>query len=456
MKEDTVNKVGKLSNEQSLVSTTNSATKEYINRSKKLLEDFKMMQNVIDEVKGPEITILIKVAQKNLTESAIKQSDEMINEFQLDFNEDSVQKFIEQSITLITSVETANYLYGSIIDIELLRKYVSVKVTKQMIIRSNKLLEQLKVTNYEDKSRLTFVIENLNLSIKVFDYCWDIFPKNIKALQQSNVIVDSMITHKVKLGLDNYNIELLRIIIERNIGKITSIKANKNVKKETIVERAIESEEIAEGSFFAKFDFEENNIATAIVQRNTESITEKFIEMTDDIIKEVTESSSNDFMNIALQKFYSIIGAIETMNYLKGEIVNKHAVAQNISNLLTEMVYSNYTSLNKCWLDIVDKSPEDYKAYAKEVKKYCEILIESYNMSKDNIDALKKCLIIENDIFGIHEKFNFKKVDIDRLNTDIEDHIMIIKKTDSSFTLTRKIPGKQPKKKKSIWAKIFS
>ena len=161
-------------------------------------------------------------------------------------------------------------------------------------------------------------------------------------------------------------------------------------------------------------------------------------------------------MNIALQKFYSIIGAIETMNYLKGDIVDKHAVSLNISNLLTEMIFSNYTAIKHSWDEMVDKSPEDYTAYAKEVKKYCEILVEAYEMSRDNINALKKCVTIENDLYNMKSEFSFKKFEVEKLNKSIDKHLEIIKKKDTLFTVERKNPEKETKKKKGIWAKIFS
>ena len=381
----------------------------------------------------------------------------MIKEFQGNFNEDSVEDFIEHSISLITSIETANYLYGNIIDVQDIRKYISVKVTKQIVIRSRKLLELLKVTNFEDKVKLSIIVEQLNLCIKVFDYCWDIDPKNIKSLKETNNIIEVMITNRIKLGLDNYNIEVLRMMIDRNTSKIEASKIKK-VNKDTIVGQAMNNNSTVtsnDNSFFANFDIEEDNSTTALVQTNN-TITDRFVDITNKVIKEVTESSSNDFMNIALQKFYSIIGAIETMNYLKGNVVDKHAVSLNISNLLTEMIFSNYTAIKHSWDEMVDKSPEDYTAYAKEVKKYCEILVEAYEMSKDNINALKKCVTIENDLYNMKSEFNFKKFEVEKLNKSIEKHLEIIKKKDTSFTVERKKPEKETKKKKGIWAKIFS
>ncbi|MGG7177626.1 hypothetical protein ACQPU1_08545 [Clostridium paraputrificum] len=451
--------------EQMLAVSKEDSTKEYLSYSKKLLDDFKMMQNVIQEAEGPDISILIKVAQKNLTTTAMEQSDDMIKEFQLNFSEKSVETFIEQSITLITSVETANYLYGNMIDVKDIRRYISAKVTKILIIRSEKLMEQLKVTNYEEKSKLNFIVENLNLCIKIFDYSWDIYHKNIKSLQQSNKIVNRMITHRVKLGLDNYNIELLRIIIDRNTNKIRNIKHSK-VEENSIIDNGFPIEGtksdkeyssrviISEDKFFANLDFEENNTDKALVQSNN-TITDRFLDITNNVIKEVTESSSNDFLNIALQKFYSIIGAIETMNYLKGNIVNKQAISHNISMLLTDMIYSNYTAISISWKEITDKSPEDYSAYAKEIRKYCEILIESYEMCKENIDALKKCVLIENDIYEIKEEFHFSKADLFALNRSIDSLLSKINKVDPNFKIERKVIQKETKKKKGLWAKIF-
>lgn len=460
MKDNNINENLQNKSELISVSSDKSVVKEYIDKNKKLLEDFKKMQNVIMEAQGPDISILIKVAQRNLTKTAKEQASEMIEAVQINFNEDSVETFIEHSISLITSIETANYLYGSIINVEDIRKYISLKVTKQIIIRSNKLLEKLKVTNFEDKMRLSIIVDQLNLCINVFDYCWEIYPKNFKSLKETNNIIEVMITNRIKLGLDNYSIEVLRIMIDKNnkkmnntiIGQALNITSNShnNESEKTIFTN--------DNSFLANFDLEGDTSTTSLVQTNNKknSITERFIDITNQVIKDVTESSSNDFMNIALQKFYSIIGAIETMNYLKGNVVNKHAVSLNISNLLTEMIFSNYTAIKSSWDEIADKSQEDYTAYLKEVRKYCKILNEAYEMSKDNITALKKCVIIENDLFNMKNGFNFKKNDVENLNKTIENHLAIIKKVDSSFNIERKKSEKETKKKKGIWAKIFS
>ena len=66
MKENNgINENMQSSSELVAVTTNNNVTKEYLDKSKKLLEDFKNMQNVIMEAQGPDISILIKVAQNN-------------------------------------------------------------------------------------------------------------------------------------------------------------------------------------------------------------------------------------------------------------------------------------------------------------------------------------------------------------------------------------------------------
>lgn len=445
------------------ITNNDQVTKEYLDKSKKILDDLKKTQNVIKEAQGADITILIKVAQNNLTKTALEECTMLVRELQRVFNEENVNDFIEHSITLITSIETANYLYGNIIDIDDVRKRISAKATKQILIRGKKLIEQLKITSFENKVKLSIIVDQLNLCMKVYDYCWDIYPKNIKALRESNNIIAIMIIHRIKLGLDNYNVEALKMVIDKNESKISSILSNTSndsgvMTKENIENHKKDSENILvtnENCFFTNFDIEANTEATALVQTKN-SVTDKFIDMTNKVIKEVTESSSNDFMNIALQKFYSIISAIETINYIEGNVVNKHAVALNISSLLTEMIYSNYKAIKHSWDEMLDKNPEDYVAYAKEIKKYCHILIEAYDMCNDNINSLKTCVIIEKDLYNMRTDFNFNKIEIENLKKTIESQLEQIWKIDKKFNIEKNEHDKESKKRRGLWAKIFN
>ena len=216
-----------------LTVTKEGGSKEYFTHCIKLLNDFKMMKDVIIQSDVRDVPILIKVAQNNLTKSAIAISDTMIKESQVDFNSKNVQIFIEKTISLITSVETADYLFGKMIDSTELRKYISVRTTNLVIKRSDKLLKLIKTTNFEDKAKLNIIIDNLNLCNKLLQYCWDISPSNIKALQQINKIIDKMIYHKLKLCLDNYNIEILNQMIENNKEKIEKAINGTNNKTTT-------------------------------------------------------------------------------------------------------------------------------------------------------------------------------------------------------------------------------
>lgn len=456
-------KINNTKDETAIAISRDGGTKEYFTHCTTLLSDFKMMQGVILEAQGPDVPILIKVAQKKLTDSAVKIGEEMIKDCQLEFNSKNVQTFIEKTISLITTTETANYLFGGMVDVQEIRRHISSKATKVTIMRSERLMDQLKITNFEDKAKLAIIVDNLNLCIKLLEYSWDIYPSNIKSLNQSNKIVTMMITQKVKLCLDNYNTELLTMIIEKNNNKINinnvnnekhSVDANNVVLNDSV---NTEKSKLTSDNILAYIDFEQPiSTSTAIVE-TTNSATDRFIDITNHVIKEVTESSSNDFLNIALQKFYSIIGSIETINYLKGNVVNKNAVTENISNLLTEMIYSNYVAITRSWNDISFKSEEDYTAYAKEVTTYSEILLESYNMSNTNIDALKKCVEIENNLYLRKEEFAFTVGEQAKLNYAINSHLVLINKVEPEYKIIRTNASKpDSKKKKGFWSKIFN
>ena len=174
-------------------------TKEYISDSKELLNALKKVQDVILKADGEEIPFLIKVAQTNLTKTTISQCKNMIIELQQNFNDEGIALFIEKTISLITAAETANLIYGDLIKIKEVRSYLSKKTYNIILLRATKLLDQLKNTKYEESIKLSFIVDNLNQCNKVFEYCWDIYPENILSLEQTIVILNSLIKQRVKL-----------------------------------------------------------------------------------------------------------------------------------------------------------------------------------------------------------------------------------------------------------------
>ena len=213
---------------------------------------------------------------------------------------------------------------------------------------------------------------------------------------------------------------------------------------------------LASDTVLSEIDFEGNSTETALVQSNN-SATDKFIEMTNEVIKDVSEEASGDFLSIALQRFYSIIGSIETLNYLKGNVVDKRAITNNISNLLTDMIYTNYTTITKSWNDIPGKTTEDYATYEKEVNQYIDILTEAYNMCNDNIDALKRCVEIQNNLLLMKDEFKFSLGKQAKLEYSINSNLVTIHKVDPDFKVAGpNQPKVEKKKKKSFWSKIFN
>lgn len=437
-------------------------SKKYIEHSKKLLEDFKMMQSVISSAKAIEVPVLIKVAQSNLNRTCTEHIDAIIKDIQHNFNEKSIAIFREKSISIITSMDTANFLYGSIVEINEIKKYLSSKLTKLIILRSEKLLSNLKTTSFEEKGKITVIVDNLNLSIKMLEYGHDIYPSNIVALKQSKKILETLVLNRVKLGIDNYNVELLKILIDKHSAKIESFKSPKEVGSslEEEMEKINNKNILIDGNYVAytvnSREYEENSSETALVV-NKSSITDKFIEMSNNVIKDVINSDSNDFLSIALQKFYSIITSIETVNFLKGETINKRLVTENISNLITDLVFKNYTAILRSWKELTNKTAEDNAAFYKELLLYKEIYLEAYSMAPQNYDTLKKCIDVELTIFNNKIPFNISKGQESILNQEINAHVELVKKYEPSYSPAASGEGqKKVEKKKSWWSKIFN
>lgn len=438
-------------------------SKEYIEYSKKLLEDFKMMQSVILNAKGIEVPVLIKVAQGNLTKACMEHIDVIIKDLQRSFNEKTISSFTEKSISIITSMDTANFLYGSIVDINEIKKYLSSKLTKLMILRSEKLLNNLKVTSFEEKGKISVIVDSLNLSIKMLEYAYDIYPSNIVCLKQSKKILETLVLNRVKLGLDNYNVELLKILIDKHSIKIEAFKRPEEVGSSLAEEmdKVNNKNIIINGYDIANTvnssEYEANTTETALVFNKT-SITDKFIDMTNNVIVEVTNSDSNDFLNIALQKFYSIITSVETVNFLKGETINKRAVTENISILITDLVYRNFSGISRSWRELTNKTPEDNAAFYKELCIYKEMFLEAHSMCPDNVEPIKKCIEVELTLFNNKATFNFTKGQESLLDQEINEHVQIVKREEPNYSpINAEENNKQtPKRKKSWWSKIFN
>ncbi|MEG0408455.1 hypothetical protein [Clostridium sp.] len=442
--------------------------KEYVTDSKELLDNLKMVQGIIQKSEGREIPFLIKVAQTNLTKTSIEQCKNMIIDLQVNFNDDGIALFIEKTISLVTAAETSNLIYGDLIKIKDLRNYLSNKTYNIVYLRTKKLLQQLKNTKYEDNLKLSFIVDNLNLCNKMFEYCWDIYPENIVSLEQTIVILNTLIKQRVKLGLDNYNVELVKVMINKNEEKICKIRNSKieldingqilsrekGMNNETLKSALDESLVITDCDIVSELVYLETGTEeVSLINASKNDPTDQFIEISNNVLREIKESAANDFISIAFQKFYSIVSAIETINYIKGIVIDKKKISRNISNIITEMIYSNYIAITESWNSIEEKSEEDYIAYSKEILNYSKMLFEAYEMNKDNIDALHKSIQIE--IVLYKNKYNFKlNHDLcEKLRSSINKNTSLIKEVYPEFNGNIEIAKES--KKKSFWSKIF-
>ena len=238
------------------------------------------------------------------------------------------------------------------------------------------------------------------------------------------------------------------IELDSNGQLLNTVKNNKHNLKSSLDESLIiKDNEIVSGLVA----LDTNTSLTTITK---DDATKQFIDITNNVIQEVKESASNDFINVAFQKYYSIISAIETVNYMKGMVIDKKKIASNISKILTDMIYSNYLAITGSWNKIEEKSDEDYLTYSKEILNYSKMLFESYRMDKDNKEALYRATEIEIILYKNRNKFKLKYDLYNKIKNNIINNTPIIKEAYPEFKGL--VEKSKDSKKKSFWSKIFN
>lgn len=425
--------------------------REYISNYKSILSSIKNSQKVIMETTIDQIPILINLAKRNSTKDSILKSKEMIYELQRNFNEEGIENFIQKSISLIAMLETSNIVYGDLVNIIEIRRFLSFKGSRLVVIRMEKLFDQFKATKYDSKSKLKFIVSQLELCITILEYCFDICNDNVEALNNIVVILKFELKNKIKIGLDKFKAELLDNFIGNTIKKINDIKKIDFKNSNGINIPSNEAQKNKE------IDLIEETIIKDIVISNTsdqsESITNKFLELSNGILENTANNINGDFIKISFRKCNSFISTIETMNQIYGIIIDKDIITYNISTKLTTLIESNYKTILSSLEKIKEKDENDYIIFYSEIEKYRKMLNEAFNMNNKNIYALKLSLEIDILICNNSDKIKLDEFELERRKSRLKEQSKIVQEKFRDFTWENK---KKKNKKRSFWDKFLN
>lgn len=419
---------------------------EYISNYKSILSSIKQSQKVIMQTTIDQIPILINLAKRNSTKDSILKSKEMLFELQRNFNEVGIEDFIQKSISLLTMLETSNIVYGELVNISEIRKYLSFKSSRLVVIRIKKLFNEFKTTKYDCKSKLKFIVAQLELCISVLEYCFDICHENIEALNNIVIILKFELKNKIKIGLDKYKAEMLDNFVENTINKINDFNNSSNINR-----TSNEIENYKEGNLIEETIIKDLVISSPINQSNC--LTNKFLVFSNELLKSTGNNINGDFIKNAFRKCNSFISTIETMNQIYGVIIDKEIISYNISNKLTSLIESNYKTILNSIEKIKEKDEEDYIIFCLEIEKYRKMLNEAFVINCKNIYALKLSLEIDILICDNRDKMKIDEFEFVKRRARLKEKSKMVQEKFSDFNLENK---KKKNKKRSFWNKFLN
>lgn len=431
---------------------------KYLEQYQNILDDFKTIHSFIQEAKGPEAYFLITGAQKKLTSSSIEECDSMIKDLILNFNESSISLFMEKTISLITSLETTNLLYGNMIDIQGIKKHISEKTTKLSVKRYKILYAEITKNRFIDDGKLRVLYENILLCKKLLTFANGIYKENTTAIKYNIKISQNLIDLGGKIGIDNYTKEIFSMEIRdynneimemENSSNIIDIEKSSRNKEKPKVESVI-NKKVIESTSLMLVSLNQTNTPDNIKESK---LTNQFMKAADEVIINAKQNNSGDFISYAIQQFSSILSTIETMNYLKGDIIDYNLISQNISTQLSDLIYKNYTTMTISWDTLTNKSFEDYKIYLREVITYKDTLLKSYELNNENIEALKRYNEIAKKILLNKNNFKINESIQKKLKNEIDEFTIIIKKTEPGYEKTSS--KNSTKEKKGFFSKLW-
>lgn len=429
---------------------------KYLDQYQSILDDFKRIHSFIQEAKGPEAYFLITGAQKKLTGSSIEECDKMIKNLIMNFNESSISLFMEKTISLITSLETTNLLYGNMIDIQGIKKHISEKATKLSVKRYKILFSEIIKNRFIDDAKMRVLYENILLCKKLLTFASNIYKENITAIKYNMKISQNLIDFGGKIGIDNYTKEIFSMEIRDYENELMEIENSNNIIsvnneiKNKEKPKSIINKKVIESTSLMLVSINQNSMIES--SQNTK-LTQQFMKAADEVIINAKRHTSGDFISYAIQQFSSILSTIETMNYLKGEVIDYKVISENISTQLSDLIYKNYTTMTMSWDTLNNKSFDDYKIYLREVTSYKDTLIKAYELNNKNTEALKRYNEIAKKILSNKNNFKINEGIQKKLKSEIDEFTDIIKKNDPGYD--RNTVKNSTKDKKSFFSKLW-
>lgn len=434
------------------VYNTNS---QYLSQYKSILDDFKQVHTLLHKAQGPETYFVITGAQKKLTQTAKDECDRMVKELIHDFTDVGINSFTEKIISLVTSVETTNYLYGGMVKIDEIKKYISDRITKIGVKRYKLLWNELQKNPYAEEAKLRILFQNIMLCKKVLAFSSEVCVDNATTLKYNIKILQDLVDNGDRIGLDNYTKELYMMEIKEYNNRILEIENSSTLidietkhgddhKGEEIVNK-----EAIETSSTMLVTLASNRVS---MEEQNKALTEQFLNSSNAVIKNASRATSGDFVSNVMQQFSSILSTVDTLNYLRGNVIDYKVIANNISTQVSDLVYSNYTSMTESWDKIQDKQDDDYKIYMKEVFSYKDNLIKAYELNSENTQALERYNEIAIKILKNKNHFKLQTNTEINLKRQIEEYSDIIKKKDNNYSneLIR-----EKKDKKGFFSKLW-
>lgn len=428
----------------------------YLSEYQGILDDFKEIHKLMSEANGPEVFYLLTGAQKKLTRKSIDEVDKMIKDLVVNFTDENIEKFMEKIISMLSSLETTKQLYGNIIDVDSIKKYISKKITILTIKRYKIIENQILKKRFIEESKLSVLYSNITNCKKIVMFGIDLDSTNVKAIEFVISMLNNLVTNSARMGVDNYTREVIGLEISHYEAMLEEILAAESYDINDSNDAAVRND--TNNLVNEKAVEESCNMLVTLNNSSTskadqiKKLTDQFVNTANDVIPSaIRNTGGGKYVNEALRQFASLMSTVQTLNYLQSGAVHIETIAKVISNHLIDMASANYKELISNFDSIQVKSQDDIKMFIRETDQYCNIFLKAYEMYPDDIFALKNYIEILDKKLRIKDILKLNKDDEININRERKSKADIIRRKDSSY----KLQELEIKKKKSLFSMLW-
>ena len=446
--------MGMQKNEIAVYGKNNSYLSEY----QGILDDFKEIHKLMAEANGPEVYYLLTGAQKKLTRRSVEEVDKIIKDLVMNFTDDNIEKFMEKVISMLSSLETTKQLYGNIIDVDSIKKYISKKLTILTMKRYKIIESQILKKRFIEESKLKVLYSNITNCKKVVMFAIDLDKLNVRAIEFIISMLNNLINNSARMGVDNYTREVILLEVKEYESRLelilnsddndTHSKVKENLTQ--IQYNSVVNEKAVEESCNMLVTL--NNSRTSKVDQ-TKKLTAQFISTSNEVVENAKRNCGGGaYINDAVRQFASIMSTVQTINYLQNGVVDIVSVAKNISSQLMDLAWKSYNDLIKRWNLITNKNEDDIKMFLREVNQYSEILLKAYDIYPDNILPLKRYVDLLDVRIKYKETLKLSKDDELNIMRERKNKAEIIRRKDPNYKLVEL----ETKKKKGLFSMFWN